>query len=289
MSFKEITGQDRAVRRLKALLKSRRIHPALLLHGPAGTEKMTAALAFAAALHCEKNKLEACGKCAACGASVKGLDPDTHHIDAAYQASLKSEDPAKQKAIKVETVRYLMGRLEMRSADGRWKVAIIEDAHLLVPAAANALLKTLEEPPPRTLWLLVTHRPADLLPTVRSRCQDIPFFTAPGLAGRLDESLPDPSTWIHDPMAPIRMAEELPRELHLQRPLAARHLRQMAVYLRNSRGVEGYTAAAVRTVHRELADMQRAIEANADPRLIIEVSALRLQQLDSALPPPAKT
>ncbi|MFH2203522.1 MAG: AAA family ATPase [Elusimicrobiota bacterium] len=283
MNFREILGQERAVSLLKNLLKSRRIPPALLLRGPRGTGKAAAARAFADALHCDKDKIDACGGCASCDASAKGLDPDLYRVNAEFQAALLDEEPAKQRSIKVDTVRHLLGRLEMRSAPGRWKVAILENAHLLVPAAANALLKTLEEPPPRTLWLLATHRPDELLSTVRSRCQEVPFMPPPirNFRKLLDAELPDPAGWLNDPMAPFRLAESLPRELHLARPLASRHLRQMAVYLRASRGLAGYARGAVRIVHRELAEMQQALEANADPRLIIELSALRLQQLES--------
>lgn len=92
----------------------------------------------------------------------------------------------------------------------------------------------------------------------------------------------DPAGWVKDPMAPFTMAEDLPRELHLARPEVRERLHQMAWHLRR-RGVAGYSIAAVRAVQRELAGMHRALAANAYPRLVLELSALRLQQLDLAL------
>ena len=163
MSLKSIVGQERALDHLRSYLTSRRIPPALLFSGTLGVGKAAAALQFAKALNCEQGKDDCCDACPSCGGADKAIDPDLHRVDPAYQAGLLNEDEAKQQSIKVDTVRHLIRNLEMRSTLGRWKTSIIEEAHKLVPAAANAMLKALEEPPPRTLWILVTHRPWQLL------------------------------------------------------------------------------------------------------------------------------
>ena len=315
MKLKDILGQERSLRRITALLKGRRIPPALLFHGPQGVGKTSAAFAFAQSLNCTKNTTEACGACPSCVSADKGIDPDLHRVNAAYQAGLLGEEEAKQKTIKIDTVRHLIGDIEMRSGQGRYKTILLENAHRLAPAAANAMLKSLEEPPPYTVWILITHRPNELLGTIRSRCQDVPFSaltpdilfsilkdrgvaedraknTARLAEGSLtraaalqDDPLPDPSAWLKDPLGPITLSESLPRELHLARQCAGDHLRQMSWYIRSTHGVEGYRSPAVRTVQRELADMHRALSANADSRLVVLLSAVRLQQLDAALTP----
>lgn len=316
MSLRSIVGQDRALRALQSLLKNRRIPPALLFAGPQGVGKAAAARGFAKALNCRKAKLDACDACASCETFDKGLDPDVRIVDETYQAGvlgLEKEEAAKKQGWHIDTLRHLLRDLEMTSIENRYKVAIIEDAHLLNRNSANAILKVLEEPPPRTLWILLTHRPAELPATIRSRCQTLTFsalspaiilklLSSRGVEGATAEQAADLSEgsmtralsslknppadtagWIKDPMAPFTMSEELPSGLHLARPLVRERLHQMAWYLRRSRGVEGYAIPAVRAVQRELAGMQRALACNADPRLVIELSALRLQQLDMAL------
>jgi len=197
----------------------------------------------------------------------------------------------------------------MRSFQGGWKVAVVEDAHLMMAEAANAMLKGLEEPPTRTLWVLVTHQPDRLLPTIRSRCQAVDFGPLPrtvledllaargvgaeeaaallpraeGSLGRAlalrEQAGADPADWLSDPLAPFRLAEELPRELHLSRPAAEAGIARMAWHLRLSRGEAVYADAEARGVLRGLAALRRAVQANADPRLCLELAAFRLQAL----------
>ncbi len=316
MNLRSITGQNRALRALKSLLKNRRIPPALLLTGPAGVGKAAAARAFAKALNCRKATLDACGNCVSCETFDKGLDPDVRIVDETYQAGvlgLEAGESAKKQGWHIDTLRHLLKDLEMTSIENRYKVAIIEDAHRLNRNSANAILKVLEEPPPRTLWILLTHRPAKLPATIRSRCQTLTFpalapavilklLSQRGVEGAaaqqaaalcegsmaralssLQDPPADPAGWIKDPMAPFSMSDELPRELHLSRSQVRERLHQMAWYLRRSRGVAGYTIPAVRAVQRELAGMHRALACNADPKLVLELSALRLQQLDIVL------
>ncbi|MFH1725886.1 MAG: DNA polymerase III subunit delta' [Elusimicrobiota bacterium] len=316
MSLSAIAGQERPLRRLKSLLASRRLPPALLFQGPRGVGKAATALQLAKALNCSKRKTDCCdtgaGACRGCQAAEKGIDPDIHRVDAAYQAALLEEDAAKQRSIRIDTVRHLIADLEMRSLEGRWKAAILDDAHTLVPAAANAMLKALEEPPLRTLWILVTHRPGELLSTIRSRCQQIPFGPLPvervaellaargvaadeaqaaarlaeGSLGRaielIEDPQPEPAAWLSDPLAPFKLADELPRGLALARPVVEERLRRMAWHVRSSRGPEGFASSAVRAVLRELSELRRALRSNADPRLVLELAALQLQRLKAA-------
>lgn len=300
MSLKAILGQEKALSRLRSWLESGRIPHALLFHGPRGVGKAAAALAFAQALNGEE--------------TAQGVCADIHRIDSAYQAGLLGEPEEKQSSIKVGTVRHVIRDLEMRSMAGRFKAAILEDAHRLVPAAANAMLKSLEEPPPRTIWILTTHRPGDLLATIRSRCTRVPFAplsteillqvasangiqkfaAAPAvdlaegsferLKSLLENPQPDPESWLSDPLGPVRLSEKLPRELYRSRPQVEEHLHRMAWHLRRTRGTPGYASAPVRTVLREFGELRKALRSNADPRLVLQLAALRLQQLESLVP-----
>lgn len=300
MSLQAILGQEKALGRLRSWLKSGRVPHALLFHGPRGVGKAAAALAFAQALNDEQ--------------AAQGVCADIHRIDSAYQAGLLGEPEEKQRSIKVDTIRHVIRDLEMRSLMGGFKTAILEEAHLLVPAAANAMLKSLEEPPPRTLWILTTHRPSGLLATIRSRCQRVPFAplstqsllrvasgngiqesaAAPAadlaegsferLKSLLENPQPDPASWLSDPLGPIRLSEKLPRELYRSRPQVEGHLHRMAWHLRRTRGTPGYASAPVRTVLREFADLRKALRSNADPRLVLMLAGLRLQQLEKAVP-----
>ena len=250
--------------------------------------------------------------CPSCLQAEKGLDPDIQVVNAAYQASIAQEDPAKQRSIKIDTLRHLIKDFGLRSMFGRWKTAIIEDAHLLVTEAANAMLKSLEEPPARTLWILVTHQSERLLGTIRSRCQRVPFSPLPketvarfledrgcppeeaaslarrsgGSPGRAlalrENPLPDPADWAGDPLAPFRLAETLPRELHLSRPLVEAQLGRMAWHLR---GREDGLSFRSRAALRELMSLRKALASNADPRLVLELAALKLQQAAGMGPP----
>lgn len=303
MKFSEILGQDRAVGRLKELAASQRVPPALLFQGPRGVGKASAAGALYAALNCTKRKTDACGNCPSCTTAAGGVDADFHRIDAAYQAGLRAEDKAKQRSIRIDTIRHAIETVGMRSFQGRWKAAVVEDAHLLEISAANAMLKALEEPPPKTVWILTTHRPGDLPATIRSRCRTVSFgpLSAQVLGGilgegaanaislaegslarareLLDDASEDPGAWISDPMGPFRLVDALPRELHLARPAAEKQLHRIAWFIREKRGVDGYRSAPVRSVLRELDELRKSLKANADPKLIVELAALRLQQL----------
>jgi len=149
-------------RAFAAARRAGRMPHALLLWGPAGLGKGLLARRIAAALLCEAPEGEGpCGRCRACGLVAAGTHPD-----------LTVTAPEEEgRPITVDAVRELGARLALASHGGGWRVAVLEPAERMNVAAANALLKTLEEPGPDTLLVLVSHLPGRLPPTVRSRCQ----------------------------------------------------------------------------------------------------------------------
>lgn len=156
---------DAARQKLQAAVDASRLPHALLVHGPVGVGKQRLAGAVAAALLCggRGDRLEACGDCPDCALNRAGSHPDLHWIR-------PEED---RRTISVDQVRDATEQLGMTSMRRGYRVAIVSPADSMTRNAQNALLKTLEEPAARTLLVLVTARPSELLPTLRSRCQRI--------------------------------------------------------------------------------------------------------------------
>ena len=154
--------------------KSRLPH-ALLIRGPRGIGKLVFARALAQALLCEKpvQSGEACGVCAACAWFESGSHADYRQIEPEGESAEAEEGSRKSAAISVDQIRALQDFINLSILGGVDKAVVIHPAEMLNVSAANALLKNLEEPPPRTHFLLVTHRPHQLLPTIRSRCQHV--------------------------------------------------------------------------------------------------------------------
>jgi DNA polymerase-3 subunit delta' len=146
-------------------LEGGRLPHGLLLHGPEGVGKERFAGVLAAGLFCRQRVagLTPCGACPECALSRAGSHPDLHWL----------RKPEDKKSIGVDQVREACDELGMTSMRGGYRVAIVSPASIMTTAAQNALLKTLEEPAPRTLLVLVTARPSQLLPTLRSRCQRV--------------------------------------------------------------------------------------------------------------------
>ncbi len=165
-TFADVHGQERALGVLRAALAHARLHHALLFTGPAGVGKRTAALALATALACEIAPGQGCGACATCTRIAEDRHPDV--------ITLAREGAAQ--IIPIETVRtQVIAACAMPPHEARERVFLVDEATALPPAAANALLKTLEEPPARTRFILMTVAPDQLLPTIRSRCQRVAF------------------------------------------------------------------------------------------------------------------
>jgi DNA polymerase-3 subunit delta' len=172
--FDTIIGQTRPVRTLTRLLARGTLPHALLFTGIEGVGKKTAATAVAMACNCLRRGAEAgrdgsepsgavCGECAACRKIAAGTHPDVRHL--APDGGM----------IKIDRIRELCGFLGMKPYEARTRVVIIAEAQSMNPAAANALLKMLEEPPPQTVLILTAGQAADVLPTVVSRCRQIHF------------------------------------------------------------------------------------------------------------------
>ncbi len=148
---------------------------ALLLHGPKGIGKREFALAMAKWLLCEApDEAGACGHCKSCAWFDQDVHPDFRLVEPATDTD-KAEDSGKKssKLITIGEIRELGDFMGLVSHQGGWRVVVIHPAELMNPAAGNALLKTLEEPPAGVLLILVTHQPGRLLATVRSRCRKI--------------------------------------------------------------------------------------------------------------------
>jgi DNA polymerase-3 subunit delta' len=162
------------------LQRKDRLPHALLLRGTQGIGKLALAETLARALLCEKpaSNGSACGQCVACGWSGQGGHPDFRRLEpeilAGNEAGAGGEKKEKASSqIPVEQVRGIADFINISSHRGGVKVVLVHPAEALNVSAANALLKGLEEPPPRTQFLLVSHRWHQLLPTIRSRCQHI--------------------------------------------------------------------------------------------------------------------
>lgn len=157
---------------------------ALLLHGPEGVGKLALAERVAQLVLCEAAAPAArpCGACDGCRWFLGGNHPDFRRLEPEILAKAPIEDNEEPQArrakpsmdIKIDQVRALAGFLNLGSHRGRRRVALIYPADEITASAANALLKGLEEPPPAAMFLLVAHRPARLLPTIRSRCVALP-------------------------------------------------------------------------------------------------------------------
>lgn len=185
----DILGQPKAVAYLKQLVRQDRAPAALLFCGPDGVGKRKSALAFAQALNCQSSSRlqtgDACGVCPSCQAIAKGTHPDVTVVDFTYQARLNLKDStdeeelekeiAKQQHISIDTVRDITAKSQQKAVGPGWKVLIIDQAQTLQRAAANALLKFIEEPPARTVWVLITTKRAAMLGTILSRCQPLLF------------------------------------------------------------------------------------------------------------------
>jgi len=171
--FREILGQERALGYLDTALKQGRLAHAYLFLGPEGVGRAAAATALAARLNCAgpTPEGEACGGCPSCRRLAAGTHPDF--------LVLRPSSEGRQPQIKIEQIREFRKLTAYPPVGGGWRVALIKPAAALNDAAANALLKTLEEPPPRHLIILAATQEGDLFPTLVSRCQKLAFAPLP--------------------------------------------------------------------------------------------------------------
>ncbi|KGR78089.1 DNA polymerase III subunit gamma/tau [Ureibacillus sinduriensis] len=162
-SFREMSGQTHVKRTLQNALLANKTTHAYLFSGPRGTGKTSTAKIFAKALNCEKAPSgEPCNECPTCLSITEGSHPDVIEFDAASNS-------------RVEEMRDIIEKVRFAPANARFKVYIIDEVHMLSTSAFNALLKTLEEPPPHAVFILATTEPHKLPATIISRCQRFDF------------------------------------------------------------------------------------------------------------------
>lgn len=166
VGFREIKGQETAVQMLKNSIIHNHVSHAYLFQGPEGVGKRTAAMAFAQTLNClqaTSAEAEACGSCMSCQKMKSGNHPDVQVIE-----------PEKF-SIKIEQIRNLRNTVFYKCYEGNYQVIILDQAHCLTIEASNSLLKVLEEPPERTVFILITSESGKLPDTIISRCQQVQF------------------------------------------------------------------------------------------------------------------
>ncbi|HVQ59800.1 MAG TPA: DNA polymerase III subunit gamma/tau [Solirubrobacterales bacterium] len=163
-SFDEVVGQQHVVRTLRNAVERDKVHHAYLFVGSRGTGKTSMAKILARSLNCERGgpTVTPCGECESCVTIAAGTSIDVIEMDAASNRS-------------VDDVRDLRERVAYAPAGGHWKVYILDEAHMLTKEAWNAFLKTLEEPPPKTVFVLATTESHKVMATIADRCQRFDF------------------------------------------------------------------------------------------------------------------
>ena len=279
------TGQERAVAQLRRSIERGRVPHAYLFSGPPGAPLVDAAIALAMALSCQRAPGEGCdgdgdrdsgAMCVACSKITGGIHPDV--------VTLVREGAAQ--IVPIESVRnQVIARLGFPPHEGPLRVFIVEEATALAPPAANALLKTLEEPPGRTMFVRCTTAPDQLLPTIRSRCQRVRFAAGNALPADADPARAERVAALgaelagdrHDSSLPVRIAEAkgdtapvlvaAARALHVRAHAAAR---------------SGELEVARRAGSRAQAILSWQIPVaihNANPQLAIEALIAQLRGL----------
>ena len=161
-NFDEVVGQTHIIQTLKNTIVQNRIAHAYLFCGPRGTGKTSIAKIFAKTLNCTNNQDAPCGVCENCKMAANGSHPDIIEIDAASNNG-------------VDEVRNLIDKVKYAPMQGKYKIYIIDEVHMMTSGAFNALLKTIEEPPAHVIFIFATTEPNKVLPTIISRCQRFDF------------------------------------------------------------------------------------------------------------------
>ena len=161
-NFDEVVGQTHIIQTLKNAIIQNRIAHAYLFCGPRGTGKTSIAKIFAKTLNCTNSQDAPCGICENCKMAANGSHPDIIEIDAASNNG-------------VDEVRNLIDKVKYAPMQGKYKIYIIDEVHMMTSGAFNALLKTIEEPPAHVIFIFATTEPNKVLPTIISRCQSFDF------------------------------------------------------------------------------------------------------------------
>ncbi len=165
MSFDAILNQDMPCRLMRNSIRLKRIPNAMLFWGPSGVGKHLAALEFAKAINCTEHEGDSCGTCLSCRKIAHGNHPDIHTV-----VPVK-----KSRIIDVDAINGMVELASLRPYEAEWRIFIIQEADRMRGPAQNHILKTLEEPPGKSLFILISEFPQLLLPTIRSRCQMVRF------------------------------------------------------------------------------------------------------------------
>jgi DNA polymerase-3 subunit delta' len=346
MPLSSVTGQDRTVKRLKALLQSGRIPPAMIFHGPPGVGKFLAAFEFAKAVNCSHtehrarpaapaapdpddlfaaaapaaapepeaapprthaDKSDSCGFCLSCLQAATGAHPDIRVVDTAFQAALLDEDESAN--LKIDTLREVTRWAQQKAMLAPWKVFIVRDAEAMVTNAQNAILKTLEEPPPGTLVILTVSKKSALLSTILSRCCLIDFGplpesalssllqaqgAEPGEAARLAalgggslEKAAEAASFLKrvsalrpgDPARAFKFSAGLPRDSHQAREEVKTLLDLLLARGRSAwRRAEGPAKDRLTALLRRTLELRRMADRNVSYVLLLETALLESER-----------
>jgi len=326
MPFSEILNQQSAVNYLQKSVREH-VPAALLFCGPSGVGKRKAALEFAKALNCLEDHArqngDSCGACAHCREIEQGIYPDVVVADFLYQARLElkkepsdksyeeelEKELAKQQRIKVDTIRDITARSQQKSAAGGWKVFIVDEAQSMQAEAANALLKFIEEPPQKTVWILLTDKKAAMLKTILSRCQPLQFAPLPDstveqLLRQTYPDIQDPAlaakygqgSLTHARMAaealeilqgaqpgpawPAAVATSLPRTMvqARQQAQAILDIVILALYRKWAHAPET-ERILLQDVLMKMENYKQAVNRNVSPALVVETALMRVNRL----------
>lgn len=274
-TFRGIVGHQRIKGLLAGAVKRGSVPPTLLFAGPSGVGKRLVAQATAAALNClspmeniEDLPFDACGECRACDRIARGMHVEVSRLE-----------PDDMGAIKIDAVRDVLERTGFRPFEGRRRVVIIDHADALLDASQNALLKSLEEPPPSTIFILTTSVPSALLPTVRSRCMRLRFGRL--TAGEVAEVLTrDPDISPKDAKAAAALADGSVGQALALASTDLAVMRELALQLLGHAGAGRDVASKLQAAATVISGGTRKERSRDEVGLILRMAASMLRDVE---------
>lgn len=300
-----LLGQDKALGQLKKFVRTGRVPHSFIFYGPAGVGKALAAKTLAKILNCRDAQANAgqdyCGQCLSCKSIENNTHPDFVFAGFAFQAAITGKEVEKQQHISVDTVRKITAASQQKAALSGWKIMVVDKAETMQAEAQNALLKFIEEPPAKTVWILISAKKSALLPTIQSRAQALAFapLGAPVLEKiLLEQGLEKAAVHevakyaggsvtkallaaqmldiisalnVNSPAFPYELTSELDKTLAVARTEAKIILDMFyyglhALWTRET----GPKKDALKTALQKTARYRRALERNVSPHLIVE-------------------